>query len=556
MSEYLKHIPCTQPNCASSDGMATYRQEDGTVTGFCFVCQGYDPDPLGANPQKEEEPMETKESVNTVVQYGVRDLPDRHLRAESLSHFGIKVSVSPVNGEIDAHYYPLHKKGQLVGYQKRVVAEKKFYGIGDNKGVEFVGQHLHPHGGQMILITEGVLDAASAWQMFKDRGKNYKVVSLPHGTGSALQVFKAQTEWLDKFDNVVLAFDQDAPGKKAAKDVSEVVTPGKVRVMTFSEKDANDILIKGKHNEWYEALGNSQVERPDGIVSGSETWDKLKEKPHVESLPYPDEWDELNRKTYGIRIGELDTWTSGSGMGKTQIVRELQYHLLKNTEANVGIMALEEPLTDSVEALMALELNKRISLPDVREETTEEEMYEAWQATAGTNRVHFYDHFGSVDDESLIAKIRYLARGLDCKYIFLDHLSIVISEFADQGGERERIDTVMTKLKNLTQELGIWIGLIVHLRKTGGGVSFEEGGVPTLDDLRGSGAIKQLSNNVYALARNQQAHDETVRNTSHLHVLKCRFTGDTGEADDMFFDRDTGRMRGVAKQIGEEEYAF
>lgn len=245
-------------------------------------------------------------------------------------------------------------------------------------------------------------------------------------------------------------------------------------------------------------------------------------------------------------------------MGKTQILRELQYHIFKSTKESIGVIALEEPLVDSVESLMALELNKRISLPDVRETVTEEQMYEAWKATSGTNRFHFYDHFGSVDDDSLITKIRYLARGLGCKYIFLDHLSIVISEFAAEGGERERIDTVMTKLKNLTQELGVWIGLVVHLRKTGGGgKSFEEGGVPTLDDLRGSGSIKQLSNSVYALARNQQAHDETLRNTSHIHVLKCRFTGDTGEADDMFFEKATGRMRAIEKRTEEEgDYEF
>lgn len=231
-------------------------------------------------------------------------------------------------------------------------------------------------------------------------------------------------------------------------------------------------------------------------------------------------------------------------MGKTQVLRELQYHLLVNTEDSIGIIALEEPLEDTVESLMALHLNKRLHLPDIREEVSEEEMYEAWSATSGTNRLHFYDHFGSVDDDSLISKIRFMARGLNCKYIFLDHLSIVISEFASDGGERERIDTVMTRLKNLTQELNIWLGLVVHLRKnTNGGKSFEEGSVPTLDDLRGSGSIKQLSNSVYALSRNQQADDDIERNTSLLTVLKCRFTGRTGSADSLYFDDETGRMQ-------------
>ena len=84
---------------------------------------------------------------------------------------------------------------------------------------------------------------------------------------------------------------------------------------------------------------------------------------------------------------------------------------------------------------MAIDLNKRIHLPDVQ--STEEELHGAWYNTSGTGRLYFYDSFGSLDNDSLVSKIRYFANGLGCKYIFLDHLSIVVSEFASEGGERE-----------------------------------------------------------------------------------------------------------------------
>jgi twinkle protein len=118
----------------------------------------------------------------------------------------------------------------------------------------------------------------------------------------------------------------------------------------------------------------------------------------------------------------------------------------------------------------------------------------------------------------------------------------VVSEFAGDGDERRQIDTIMSKLKNLTQELQIWIGLVVHLRKTSAGASFEEGAVPTTDDLRGSGSIKQLSNGVFAIARNQQHDNEYLRNTSSVHSLKCRFTGRTGAAGWLHFHGESGRM--------------
>lgn len=488
-----------------------------------------------------EFPDRQRESLESVEALPIDALPDRRITKQTAEFFGVRVSYDTASRTVDAHYYPYYKRGKLSGYKKRIVETKKFPAIGDIKEAQLFGQQLYNEGGKLLIITEGECDAMAAHQMLRDAGKQYRVVSLKDGASSTS--IKNNLEWVETFGTIILALDQDEPGKKAAQEIAELLTPGKVKIMSFSEKDANDMLLAGKEKEFIQSLFNATMFRPDGIVSGADTWEILKNKPRVESIPYPLDWEKMNQKTYGVRLGELDTWTSGSGMGKSQLLREMQYHLFQSTTSNIGVISLEEPLTDSVESIMAIHMKKRILLPDVRETVTDEEMYAAWQETMGTNRFHFYDHFGSVDDESLVTKIRYMARGLDCKYIFLDHLSIVVSEFADQGGERERIDTIMTRLKNLTQELGIWIGLIVHLRKTStGGQSFEEGAVPSLDDLRGSGAIKQLSNNVYALSRNQQDPSDEARNTSRLHVLKCRLTGRTGDADYLYFNDATGRI--------------
>lgn len=487
-------------------------------------------------PSKDTLDMKLKD----VLDLPFKPLTDRLIKEAVAEKYGVKTEITETNGETTKHFYPYYQGATLIGYKVRDVATKDFWKVGEIKGADLFGLHLVGTGGKMLVITEGECDCMAASQMFKEQGKNYRVVSLPNG--ATAKSLKKHLEFLDKFETIILAFDQDEMGEKAANDAVELFTPGKVRTMRFDEKDPNDMLRAKKSGEFLKALYNANVARPDGIITGADTWKAMQDRPKVDSFAFPEDWPIMNQKTYGIRLGELDTWTSGSGMGKTQILRELEYHILMKTENNLGVIALEEPLVDSVEALMALHLNKRIQLPDVAKGVTDEERYEAWLATSGTNRVHYYDHFGSVDDESLISKIRYLARGLDCKYIFLDHLSIVVSEFADQGGERERIDTIMTKLKNLTQELGIWIGLVVHLRKVGQGKSFEEGAVPSLDDLRGSGSIKQLSNSVYALSRDQQCTNEREKNTSQVHVLKCRFSGRTGLADRLYFEDDTGRM--------------
>ena len=545
-------LPCTNTKCDSSDAFALYEEDDGKITGYCFSCHkddqnpnnNYKEDTLLVQKKSKRTPDEIEAEITRISELPSLAIPHRGISQESTTKYGVKVEIDTSTGEVQHWYYPRYSQGKLVGYKKKFrtkEGEKKLFDlIVHDKDNDFFGANVCGSRGKMVVLTEGEDDTLAAWQMFKAKGKNYRICSLPDGAN--MSAIRSRVEWLESFETIVLAIDQDEAGQRFVEQVKGLLAPGSVKVMSFSEKDANKMLQENKTDEFFSALNNSTIVRPDGIVSGIDTWDKINNREVVESIPYPDGWDDLNKKSYGVRLGELDTWTSGSGMGKTQVLRELQYHLLNTTDRGIGVIALEEPLEDSVEAMMSLHLNKRYHLPDVRDTVTEEEKYDAWLATSGTNRLHYYDHFGSVDDDSLVSKIKFMARGLGVKYIFLDHLSIVVSEFADQGGERERIDSIMTKLKKLTQELGIWIGLVVHLRKVGGGISFEEGAVPCLDDLRGSGSIKQLSNSVYALSRNQQAGDEEERNTSQLHVLKCRFTGRTGASDYLKFDDETGRM--------------
>lgn len=540
---YIENIQC--PKCGAGHGLAVYSDDDRGHNGHCFKCGRYFSDPYqgqeGTSKNYNKEDFMHDRTVEWVIHNTVfSDIPHRGLSKDACEKYGVKVTYDEVSGEINETYFPVTKGGKVTGFKVKK-RNKDQYSIGDCKGnIELFGQHIAGENGKLIVVTEGEEDCLAAYEMFKQSGKNYRVVSLPNGAN--LKSIRNNLEWLDKFESVVLSFDMDEPGQKCADAGAELLRPGKVKVMKYSEKDANDMLKQGKYKEYFQALYSAKEYRPDGIVAGLDTWERLKNRPLIASVPYPDHWEDMNKKTYGIRIGDLDTWTSGSGMGKSQIMREIEFHLLRTTEDNIGVIALEEPLEDSVEALMSLFLNKRIHLPDIRKTISEEEMYDAWLNTSGTGRLFYYDHFGSVDEDSLISKIRFLVNGCGCKYIILDHLSIVISEFAVEGGERERIDTAMSKLKKLTQELSIWIGLIVHLRKTSGGKSFEEGAVPTLDDLRGSGSIKQLSNSVFAISRNQQDPDPVQRNTSQIHVLKCRFTGRTGSSDHLYFNENTGRM--------------
>lgn len=553
MGELIKHgLPCPLKDCRSSDGAAYWLDEDEVYRGKCFSCGGK----IHPNTVKEEFGVgegikQNKEAdINTedfteISKLRTGHLMSRRIHEKVASEYGVKIEYNPESGEEVRYYFPVYQNAKLTAYKVRDLTQPKgspyhFYWKGKPGNSDFFGSEVGPRFGKAILVTAGFEDAIAADQMiWKAKNKRYKCRSVLNGVQAAVNEFKKHLEYLSQFDTVFICFDQDDMEQKVAKQCAELLPIGTAKIVKFSEHDANDMLKKSKHDEFCQALADAEKIRPDGIVSGQETWDMVMNKPEVTCFDYP--WKELNDKTYGWRVGELVTFTSGSGSGKTQILKELIYYQLKTTDFNIGVMALEEPVVDTVESLMGLELQKRIHLPDIRKNTTTEELRQAWENTLGTGRIHLLDHFGSTDSETLFNKIRYMAKGLDCKIIILDHLSIVVSEYANEGDERKNIDSIMSRLKQLTQELNIWIGLVVHLRKSDK-KPFELGEVPSLDDLRSSGAIKQLSNSVIAVARNQQAEEERVRNTMSIHSLKNRFNGVTGPAGYLYFDQNTGRL--------------
>jgi twinkle protein len=135
---------------------------------------------------------------------------------------------------------------------------------------------------------------------------------------------------------------------------------------------------------------------------------------------------------------------------------------------------------------------------------------------------------------------------MSCKYVFLDHLSIIVSA-QESGDERKALDEIMTKLRMLVQETNIALIIVSHLKRPQN-IGHEEGAATSLAQLRGSGAIAQLSDMVIGLERNGQAEDLVERNTTRVRVLKNRFSGITGPACNLLYNKETGRMFEIEAQ--------
>ena len=115
---------------------------------------------------------------------------------------------------------------------------------------------------------------------------------------------------------------------------------------------------------------------------------------------------------------------------------------------------------------------------------------------------------------------------LGCKYIVLDHLSIVVSD--QNGDERKQLDEITTKLKTFCMEANVALIAVIHQNRQG--------------QIRGTAGVEQLANIIFRLERDLTSPDPWRRNVTKVWVEKNRFCGRTGPACWLFFDDITGRM--------------
>jgi twinkle protein len=528
------HASCPREDCGSSDAFSF---KEGDAFGYCFSCGKSSP--LTDDVVVSEKPKATNTSKMTledIQELDTRGFEERMIKKNVAAYFDVRVGYDD-DGEINSHFYPYTRKGKVVAYKKRHMP-KKFTIIGDFDQVDLFNQSK-ASGGDRLTITEGEIDAMSvAAAQYEKYGRFFPVVSLTSATG--MGALLKNRDWVRSFKEVTLCLDQDEAGREATEKAAKIIGYDKVRICNLPEKDANEVLLKHGPAKLMGCLFDAKTYSPAGVVRGEAIWDKFTEIQDAVMIAYPPALAGLQELLRGIRQGDLDLFTSGTGAGKSTVIKEIVLHIHEKTEDMIGIISLEESVGDTAEKFVGMKIKKNLARLDKK--LPEKELRKGFDEVFGDERIILLDHQGDVGDESLLDKIEHLAL-LGCKYIVLDHITIAVSEGAEGRTGNEAMDYVMKGLLKIVKKHNIWLGVISHLRKTDNKAKpFEEGYLPSLDDIKGSGSIKQIAFNVIAFARNMVHAEAKMRNLIRFRVLKARRAGDTGDAGAASYDPKTGRL--------------
>ena len=538
-SEFLQHEPC--PDCGSSD--ANSRYTDGHT--YCFACghheqgdkNGNDRDTVSCGDCTVGDSKRSR-SRHTValIEGEVRPLLKRKITQETCAKFdymvgklrGKTVQIAPYRDE----------EGRVVAQHIRT-ASKDFPWLGDPKEAVLFGQHLWKDGGRRVVVTEGELDCMSISQL---QGNKWPVVSIGCGAAKPEHVKKVTkyiarfVTYLEKFDEVIFAFDMDDQGRASAKAAAAVLSPGKAKIASYPLHDANDMLLAGRGQELMSALWNAQEFRPDGLLRMRDVIARAKETPQM-GREWP--WEGLTALTYGRRPGRLNVWGAATGAGKTDFMMQVVAHLHETyLDEKIGVFFLENDVGE-VGRYLAGKIDAKLYNAPKGTGWTQEELDERLEWLDKQDRVIVYDNFGSCEWDIIKGHIRYLAKSWGMTSVMIDHLSALASAEDD---ERLGLERIMPEIAMLTKELGLVTDIVSHLA-TPDGKPHEEGGRVMIRHFRGSRTIGYWAHNIFGLERDQQAEDEGEKLTTSLRILKCRdFGSNTGKLVPVRYDPTTGML--------------
>lgn len=489
-------LPC--PCGKSSD--AYFKDDEGGA--FCFSCN---------KPFRNNEFM--IDSTSVTYEY----LPIRGITREVMQKYDVRTKINSEGKPLEIGFsYGEGWKVRDLNVEKK----RSFKTVGDTAKAPLFGKQLFSaSSARSITLTEGEFDALAAYQML---GEKYPVVSV-RSSGSARGDCEREREYLNSFERIYLCFDNDEHGKKATREVAALFDWDKVYHVKFSKhKDANDFLQAGEEKEFKNAWYNASKIVPEDIISTYAAIDDILDHHSIkQGFAYP--WPTLDNLTYGIRTGEVTLFTALEGRGKTEIIRAIEHKILKETDDNIGIIHLEESKARSIQGLVGLELERPAHFPDSGVSTeTVKSVFRT--LTKRDERAYFYSHFGSSDPSIIVDTIRFLVTVCKCKYVFLDHITMVVSGL-DMDDERRALDRVSTMLATLAEDLDFALILVSHVNDD--------------NKTRGSRNISKIAATWIHLDRDVKAEEPIERNTTYLTINKNRFGANTGPAGRLYFDLET-----------------
>jgi replicative DNA helicase len=538
-----------------------------------------------------------KETVDEISKLPLVACPNQSINKEDAQYFAIRSRIDPNNDKLLlATYFPSRNpKGDIIGYKKRdwtLAKEEPFHftTVGSVKVSNLMfGQWeaMQLTGKRVSLIqVEGEGDVVAARRGMLDSLKGTKwegsiephVVGLTCGAGNAQECIVHNEEFVRLYERYVLGLDNDCAtpqeesrgikrGKEATEDIASYLLMENICIVDYTQyKDPREMLDDGKGVELGKLLSFGYTRySPEKILNLEDVSVERLRKKKKKGLPLR-HFPKFTKMTGGPITGELWTLTGPSGAGKSTIGRDFEFDILNYLRfglsegsyeegsvficeegkprldtyvegEKIGIIRLEEDEEESINSLYAMDLgyDAKDFCGDPSEFITEKEHEAVHRKWIEEDRVKVFDHFGSLPINQLINKLKQLVFIYGCRWIVLDHLSMLVSGLRTTNEVKE-LDIIMTELAAFCKQHDVFILAVAHMKRKNFEPPKDRNGevqsffVPVRkEDLRGSASLEQLSWTVVTVEPEELPNQS--RGRVRLGVPKNRRGKKLGQAD-------------------------
>lgn len=551
----MKH---DHPDCKSTSGKSLQvwinESEDGKrfYSGFCFACGVAVPNPLGTDETKFPEikiktPEEIQEELNEITGCPVFDLDHRSIEPEYWSAARVRLLYSEYDGKTPyalAHGYT--KGGKLVRWKIKLLNKKVMWSVGDTQDNDpYNWEAAKAIGGKTLYITEGEEDCIALRQILKTANSggayaelDFPVISLTDGSDSVHKSLASKVEEIkQRWEQVVIVFDDDEPGRKAAKEACRLI-PGAM-ITALPANDANDCLRRGMIKAAQAAVVfRAARPLPTALVNKETLMLELDEEvPMGVSTP----WARLTDMMFGQRRGEIITLGGSEGGGKTTLARQLSEHNIVEHDWGIFTAFMEESPQQTLRRMAGLNDNLPYWDPKFKDDPRYD--HEKFQNSCRKflRNMEIWDRKQQGEDpyetwEGLKTILRQI--GPDIDMFVLDNLTI-LSEGISASEKNDFLGKVYADQVKLADQYQFQILDLSHLNPVAKGQRpHEDGGRIKKGDFTGSRAAAKYSHFMFGFERNSQAVDP---NCSIIRSIKARESGKT-DAFKTYYESESGRI--------------
>ena len=198
------------------------------------------------------------------------------------------------------------------------------------------------------------------------------------------------------------------------------------------------------------------------------------------------------QSVFNFRPGEVTLWAGINGHGKSMLSGQVLMALCNQRE-KVCLASLEMPPVKTM-ARVARQCFGAY-------EPTIQYIKDLSSWTDG--KLWIYDHLGSCKPALMLAVIRYAIEKYGITHFFIDNMMKVVAGEDDYNSQKDFVNALCT----IAADTGCHMHLILHIKKLK-----DEETVPNKFDIKGSGAISDLVDNVFIVWRNKKK-EKVMRET-------------------------------------------